>query len=323
MFIHKGCRNELRPSQPEMRKYYCSENGYVERPDWTPNCWVSVEQPDKEDVRFMIDDLGIPSDFIDSIADPDERSRIERDGGWRMTILRVPVASRSGSAPYVTVPLGIITNNEVTLTLCYRKTAMTADFVEHTRRRGIDIHSDEDFILRIIYSSTFWYLRYLRDIGRTVTGAHGDVERSILNEDLIRLQELQTSLVYFSTSLEGNEMLTGRMVHVYGDDYDRDLYEDVDIEMHQAKSMAGIYSDILESLLDSFASIISNNVNDIMKKMTGVSIILMFPTLVASFYGMNVSIGYGDNPNVFWIIVGSSLLVSSLLFLLLKKFRWL
>ncbi len=306
-----------------MKKYYCCDNGYVEHPEWVPYCWVNIEEPDEQDVKFMVDDLDVPSDFIDSIADPDERCRIERDGNWKMTILRVPKASRSDDAPYTTVPLGIITNKEVILTLCYHKTEQMDDFVSYTRRKGIVINTEEDFVLRIIYSTVYWFLRYLRDIGRTVSAAHRKVTQGIRNEDLIKLQELQTTLVYFSTSLDGNTMLSERLLHVYGDDYDKDLYEDVNIELHQATATTSIYTDILESMQDSFASIISNNVNDVMKKMTAVSIVLMFPTLVASFYGMNVAISYGSYPYLFWIIVGGSLLISCLLFILLKKFRWL
>lgn len=313
----------LRSLDEVMKKYYRCDNGYVEHPEWVPYCWVNIEQPDDGDVKFMIDDLGVPSDFVDSIADPDERCRIERDGNWKMTILRVPKASRSDDAPYTTVPLGIITNNEVILTLCYHKTEQMDDFVNYTRRRGIRITREEDFVLRIIYSTVYWFLRYLRNIGKAVSAAHQKVSDGIRNEDLIKLQELQTTLVYFSTSLEGNTMLNERLLHVYGDDYDKDLYEDVNIELHQATATTSIYTDILESLQDSFASIISNNVNDVMKKMTAVSIVLMFPTLVASFYGMNVTISYGSYPYLFWIIVGGSLLISCLLFVLLKKFRWL
>lgn len=306
-----------------MRRFLCNDNGFVEQDSWTPFCWVNIERPDDQDVKFMIDDLGVPSDFIDSIADPDERSRVERDGNWKLTILRIPIRSDGKQAPFITIPIGIITNNETVLTLCYYKTELIDDFIDHTRRKGIVVNSETNFILRIMYASAYWYLRYLKDINRTVRISCRQLEKSIRNEDLIVLQRLQATLVYFNTSLQGNDMLISRMRRVYADDCDQDLLEDVEIELHQADTTVKIYSDILDSTLDSFASVISNNVNEIMKKMTGISIVLMIPTLVASFYGMNVSIDFASQPHMFWIIVFGSLFVSFLLFLILKKFRWL
>ena len=137
------------------------------------------------------------------------------------------------------------------------------------------------------------------------------------------MQGLQSTLVYFNTSVQGNIALIGRIRSIYGDRLDNDLLEDVEIELQQTDSTVTIYNDILESKLSSFASIISNNVNDIMKRMTGLSFVLMLPTLVASFYGMNVDITYGNHPWVFWCIVGGSLCVSLLLLAVLRKFNWL
>lgn len=306
-----------------MRKFYCNDNGFIEQESWSPHCWINVACPDKEDVVFMLDDLDIPPDFLDSIADPDERSRVEHDGNWRLTILRIPMQSSGSQSPYITVPLGIISNNEILLTLCYHDTHLISDFIDHTRRKGICVNTETDFIIRLMYSSAYWYLQYLRDINKSVIQASAQLQKSIRNNDLLILQRLQATLVYFNTSLQGNDMLIGRLRHVYKDDCDQDLLEDVQIELNQAISTVNIHSDILDSTLGSFASIISNNVNDIMKKMTAISIVLMIPTLVASFYGMNVEINYGNHPWVFFAIVGGSLCVSYLLYRLLKHFHWL
>lgn len=306
-----------------MRKFYCNDNGFIEHKDWSPFCWVNVECPDKDDVSFMLDDLDIPSDFLDSVADIDERSRVERDGDWKLTILRIPIRTNDDSMPFTTVPIGIITNNEILLTVCYHHTELIPDFVDHTRSKGIKIDNEADFILRILYSSAFWYLRYLKDISHMVDAASDQLEKSIRNEDLLILKGLQSTMVYFNTSIRGNEILIDRLHRIYGDHIDEDLLEDVQIELHQADSTANIYSDILESTMSSFAGIISNNVNDIMKKMTAISIVLMIPTLVASFYGMNVQITYGNHPWVFWCIVGGSFILSTGLFFILRKFHWL
>lgn len=209
---------------------------------------------------------------------------MEHDGNWRLTILRIPVRNTAGqSAPYITVPIGIISNNEILVTVCYHKSELVTDFVDHTRRRGIHVDDVANFTLRILYSSAYWYLQYLKDLNHRVTEAERHMERSIRNRDLLEMQGLQSTLVYFNTSVQGNIALIGRIRSIYGDRLDNDLLEDVEIELQQTDSTVKIYNDILESKLSSFASIISNNVNDIMKRMTGLSFVLMLPTLVASF----------------------------------------
>lgn len=305
-----------------MRTFFTNDNGYVERDLWSPHCWVNVECPDREDIRFMLDDLHVPPDFLESISDADERPRIEHDGEWVLTILRIPYRSDSPDTPYDTIPIGIITNNEVLLTICYRYTEMLHDFIDHTRSRGISVDTEPDFILRILYSSAFWYLKYLKDINNHVNSDLMHLEESIRNQDLLRMLGIQRALVFFNTSIQGNETLLGRLRRVYGDKYDTDLLEDVEIELRQADSTVNIYSDILESTMDSYSSIINNNVNAIMKKMTAVSIVLMVPTLIASFYGMNVQISYGNHGYVFWLIIGFSMFLSSVLYLFLRKIKW-
>lgn len=306
-----------------MRKYLNNDNGFIEQKEWFPHCWVSVECPDKSDYDFLTSDLRIPPSFLESIADADERPRMEHDGGWKLTILRIPLHRDDGDSPYITVPLGIITSNEIIVTVCYHYTELIPDFIAHTHARGISINNEADFILRIMYSAAFWFLRYLRDINRSVSGASKNLEKSIRNRELVDMMRLQKALVYFNTSISGDEMLITSIRRVYGDCYDPDLLEDVDIEIKQAGNTVNVYTDILSGMLDSFASIISNNVNDIMKKMTGVSIVLMIPTLVASFYGMNVAITYGAQPWVFFAIVGGSLFLSFIVFFILRHNRWL
>lgn len=305
-----------------MKAFFVNDNGFVERDEWSPHCWVNVECPDQEDVRFMLDDLHVPESFLESVSDADERPRIEHEGEWRLTILRIPLRLEGDEMPYGTVPIGIITNNEVLLTVCYRFTEMVNDFIDHTRCKGIAVDTEPDFILRILYSSAYWYLRYLKDINNHVTVDEKRLEKSIKNEDLLYMLGIQRTLVFFNTSIQGNETLIGRIRRVYGDRYDPDLLEDVEIELRQADNTVRIYSDILESTMDSFSSIISNNVNAIMKKMTAVSIVLMVPTLIASFYGMNVQIAYGNHPYVFWMIIGCSMLLSCILYVFLRKIRW-
>ena len=300
------------------------EDGLAEIEQWEPHCWVIIEQPDAADVQFMLDKLKIPHDFVESIGDPDERPRFDRDGNWLLTIIRIPLKIKSpDEAPFITVPMGIIFNGEIALTLCYYHTKLVPDFIQHAHHRELRIDNEPDFILRLIYSSTYWFLKYLKEINDYVSHSDGIFNRSISNDQLIKLMGMQKSLVFFNTSIKGNEVLIDRMRKIYPDLYDVDLLEDVEVEIKQAANTVDVYTDILQGLMDSFASIISNNVNDIMRKMTGVSIVLMFPTLIASFYGMNVTLTYGQSPWAFWVIVVSSLLLAIILYFILKRFRWL
>ena len=307
-----------------MRKYLYSENGFIEKPEWMPNCWVNVECPDNNDFDFLTQELKVPEAFLTDIADVDERPRTDTEGNWLLTILRIPMQNDKPDIPFVTVPIGIITNNDVIISVCYHHTEMMDDFIEHTRRKSIVVNNKLDLILRIIYSSAVWFLKYLKQINNVVTEAEKELERSIRNEDLLRLMKLQKSLVYFDTSIRGNEVMIGRLKNIFQDtDYlDMGLLDDVLIELKQAVNTVNIYSDILTGTMDAFASIISNNVNAIMKRMTSLSITLMIPTLIASFYGMNVDVHIEHMPYAFALIVVVSVLLSAGTFVLFRKIKW-
>ena len=307
-----------------MRRYLFCEAGFVEKPHWIPNCWVNVENPTQDDFNFLEKDLKVPSAFLNDIADNDERPRIDMEGNWLLTILRIPIFEKDNNISYTTVPIGIITNNEIIVSVCYRSTAMISDFIEYTRRKGIAVPNKYEFILRLIYSSAVWYLKYLKQINNEVTNAEKELQRSIRNEDLLRLMNLQKCLVYFNTSIRGNEMMISKLPKIFHEkDYQNpELLDDVMIELRQAHNMVNIYSDILTGTMDAFASIISNNVNTIMKRMTSLSIILMVPTLIASFYGMNVDIHIEEIPHAFSLIVFFSIFLSARAFVIFRKIKW-
>ena len=189
-----------------MRKYLFCEAGFVEKPNWLPNCWVNVERPTQDDFDFLENDLKVPASFLHDIADTDERPRIDNEGNWLLTILRIPIVERNSTISYTTVPIGIITNNEILVSVCYRSTDMIPDFIEHTRRKEIAVPNKYEFILRLIYSSAVWYLKYLKQIYNEVSSAEKELQRSIRNEDLLRLMNLQKCLVYFNTSIN-NEII--------------------------------------------------------------------------------------------------------------------
>lgn len=305
-----------------MRRFFKNERGYVETECWLPNCWINVECPDDDDVRFMTEELNVPLSFFESISDSDERPRTDHEDGWHLTIIRIPQKSDESASSYITLPLGIITKDDVIITVCYKETDFIPDFISHNKIREIDVKNESDFILRLIYSSAFWYLKYLKEISVKLKTYTGQLEKSVRNKDLLELMNLQETLVFFNTSVRGNEMVLGKIPRLHKDTMNMELFEDVEIELRQADNTIRIYTDILGSAMDSFSSVISNNVNDIMKKMTGVSIVLMIPTLVASFFGMNVDIYHVNNPYAFWVIIFGSLAVSVVLLIVLHKIRW-
>jgi magnesium transporter len=307
-----------------MRTFLYCEAGFVEKDQWLPNSWVNVECPTPEDIHYLTNQFNVPESFLSDIADTDERPRIEYEGNWLLTIIRIPVQSQEQGIPFTTIPLGIMTNNEIIISVCYYNTDLLPDFIEHTRRKGIIVRNKLDLILRLIYSSAVWFLKYLKQINLDISAAEKELERSIRNEDLLRLMRLQKTLVYFNTSIRGNEVMIGKLKTIFQDtDYlDKELVEDVIIELKQALNTVNIYSDILTGTMDAFASIISNNVNTIMKRMTSLSIVLMLPTLIASFYGMNVDIHLEEVPFAFSLIVLFSIGLSTLAFVIFRKIKW-
>ena len=307
-----------------MRKYLYSENGFTEKAEWQPNCWVNVECPDNDDFKFLTEELKVPESFLEDIADVDERPRTETEDNWLLTILRIPMQSNQRGVPFITVPIGIITNDGIIVSVCYHHTELIPDFIQHTRRKNIVVNNKLDLILRIIYSSAVWFLKYLKQINNDVATAEKELEKSIRNEDLLPLMKLQKTLVYFNTSIRGNEVMIGRLKNIFQDTnyLDLELLEDVVIELKQAYNTVNIYSDILTGTMDAFASIISNNVNAIMKRMTSLSITLMIPTLIASFYGMNVDIHLESFPHAFIFIILLSAILSAVTFVWFRRIKW-
>jgi len=303
---------------------YCEASGFVEKDQWLPNSWVNVECPTSEDIQYILEKFQIPESFLSDIADTDERPRIEYEGNWLLTILRLPIINKSSDIPFATVPIGIITNEDIIISVCYYQTELVPDFIRYTRRKEVVVKNKYDLILRLIHSSAVWYLKYLKQINAEVAQAEKALEKSIRNEDLLHLMNMEKSMVYFNTSIRGNEVMLAKLQNIFqGPKYiDKELIEDVEIELRQAHLTVNIYSDILAGTMDAFASIISNNVNTIMKRMTSTSIILMVPTLIASFYGMNVPI-LGDKTHLsFAMIVLFSLSLSGIAFIIFRKIKW-
>lgn len=291
--------------------------------EWQPNCWIQVTCPTEQDQQELQERFQIPDYFLSDIADTDERARYEYDDGWMLIILRIPYVKEVRSrTPYTTVPLGIIHKRDVTITVCNFETNMMIDFVSYQQKRGEGFTDYVDMIFRLFLSSAVWYLKRLKQINALIEKSKKNLDKEVNNESLIGLSRLQDSLTYFVTSIRGNENLLAKLkFKLQVDELDADLIEDVNIEMSQARETTSIYSDILESTMDTYSSIINNNMNTVMRTLTSVSIIMMLPTLVSSLFGMNLINGMEDSPLGFPLALLISVIVSGATWWILRHKR--
>ena len=306
-----------------MKTFWNTQGGLTQLNEWQPNCWLQVTCPTEEDQQLLEEEYQIPDYFLSDISDTDERARYEYDDGWMLIILRIPYVKEVRSrTPYTTVPLGIIHKRDITITVCYYETNMMIDFVSYQQKRGEGFTDYVDMIFRLFLSSAVWYLKRLKQISMLIEKAKRNLDREVNNESLIGLSRLQDSLTYFNTSIRGNETLLSKLkFKLQIDELDADLIEDVTIEMTQARETTSIYSNILESTMDTYQSIINNNMNTIMRTLTSVTIILMLPTLVASFFGMNLINGMENSPIGFVIAIILSVAISVVSLLIFRHKR--
>ena len=308
-----------------MRTYWNFNRSLRTIDEWEPNCWVQVTCPTPDDEDFLFNTLKVPDYFLDDIRDKDERSRYDYDEGWSLIILRIPYVKEVRSrTPHTTIPLGIILNRNICITVCNYETNMMIDFVSYQQKRNLGFTDSVDLTFRLFLSSAVWYLKRLKQINVLIEEAKRNLDRKIDNEDLVGLSRLQDSLTYFITSIRGNETLLSKLkFKLPVDELDADLIEDVTIEMNQARETTNIYSHILDSTMETYASVINNNVSQTMKQMTSVSIILMFPTLVASIFGMNLISGLEDQWWGFPAVILLTILVTASFSLLFRRKAWI
>ena len=306
-----------------MRTYWNIDKQLKTIPEWQPNCWIQVTCPTDDDQRELEEKYNIPDYFLSDISDTAERARYEYDDGWMLIILRIPYVKEIRSrTPYTTVPLGIIHKRDITITVCYYETNVMIDFVSFHQKRGTGFTDYVDMTFRLFLSSAVWYLKRLKQINTLIEKAKHNLDHEVNNESLIGLSRLQDSLTYFITSIRGNENLLQKLkFKLQIDELDADLIEDVGIEMTQARETTNIYSDILESTMDTYSSIINNNMNTTMRTLTSLNIVLMAPTLISSIYGMNVINGLETSPYGFVICIAISVLVTGVSWWILRHKR--
>lgn len=308
-----------------MRTYWNFNGSLRTTDEWEPNCWTQITCPTQDDEDFLFNQLNVPTYFLDDIRDKDERSRYEYDEGWVLIILRRPYVKEVRSrTPHTTIPLGIILNKDICITVCNFETNMMIDFVSYQQKRNVGFTDSVDLVFRLFLSSSVWYLKRLKQISILIEESKRNLDKKIDNEDLIGLSRLQDSLTYFITSIRGNETLLSKLkFKLPVDELDADLIEDVTIEMNQARETTNIYTNILDSTMETYANIINNNMSSVMKQMTSVSIILMFPTLIASIFGMNMVNGLETAWWAFPLVCVLSVLVTGGFYWFFRRKTWI
>lgn len=258
------------------------------------NQWIDARSVTREDIRILEDTYGVQQEHILDILDQDELSRIEKDDEYTLIIMRLPVFVPENDISYFTIPLGIILYPNMIITICWTDCEVLDDLAEN-RIKGLTLSDFPAFVLRILSRSDITFLRYLKEINRRSNTIQEKLERSIKNNELILLLNLEKSLEFFTTSLKCNQVLLEKLNKtsiISLDAEDQEWLEDVSIDNRQAIGMTDTYSNILFSMMDAFASVISNNLNIVMKRLTIISLIMMIPTFIVSFFGMNVPLPF-------------------------------
>jgi magnesium transporter len=309
-----------------MIKYLINKDGYQETKEYSGKAWVNVISPSPEELAILEKEFGVPVSFLNDIEDSEERPRIDYEDEWRMIVIRVPVKLQEEGDFFGTVPMGIFTSGEKFITVCYHNVEMIEDFVYFSRRKVLQNKNANDLILHLMLSTAVWFMKYLKRLNAEIKSAEMQLQKSIRNEELLEMMRIERTLVIFITSLRGNELLLQKFKSVLpktNKPYDDDLLEDVEIEVQQARITANVYSDILSGMMDAFAAVISNNVNVIMKRLTSFSIVLMFPTLIASYFGMNLEKTSEIWTIEFFIVILASVILSAIGVWFFRKKDWL
>ena len=287
--------------------------------------WIHMVSPSDEEIKIVCENINIQEDFIRYALDPEEKARIdvEDDDNTILFIIDTPIMEiESGAKIYSTMPIGVIfVRDDYIITVSYSKNPILEEFTKR-RIKTVVTYKKSRMLLQLFYSNSEMFLNMLKKLNKETEIAENVLKNSMKNKELLKLLSLEKSLVYFTTSLKSNEVvmektMRGNLIKLY--DEDEDILEDAIIENKQAIEMANIYRDILTCTMDAYASIISNNLNGVMKYLTSITIILAIPTMIASYWGMNVPVPMQESPIGFIMIVLISVLIGMIALIWLKK----
>ncbi len=285
--------------------------------------WIHLLDPTDREIETVIRKTGAPEEFLKAALDEEERARITSDDGFTIVLVDIPVTQEEdGYYTYSTIPFAVITGGDTIITVCLKETTVVSDFTSG-RVKGLSLVKRSWFTLKVLYTVATKFLQNLRQIDKASQRLQNELHRSMKNQELTRLLELENSLVYFSTSLQANEAVINKIIRtdiIKKYEEDSELLEDVQIENQQAIEMCSIYRSILSGTMDAFSSIISNNLNIAMRILTAITFILSIPTLIASLFGMNVGVPFEGDINGFWIVLGICAVCSAVAgFFIFKK----
>jgi len=276
-----------------MISYWKCKDGFDEIHQWKSGCWIKVTKPTAEDLTLLKVRFAVP-DFTHDAKDIEERPRVDHEDNWLLVFVRVPCKSidNDGDTVFSTAPIAFLIRDDVFITVNYYDTEVLDDFIRWSKQRRVNACKGYDLLLSLMLSTSVWYLKYLKQMNGMMNAAEMRLEQKMDNDELMRTMGLSKFLIYFITSLNGNMTVLARLKkRLRTLPHDEDLFEDVEIETQQALDTASIYNDILERQQETYSSVIGNNLNRIMKTLTVVTILLMIPTVVAGYYGMNVPNG--------------------------------
>lgn len=307
-----------------MIQIFMTEDDAIHQKDEVQNgCWMALTDPTATEILEISEAYNIDPDHLRAPLDEEERSRIEAEENYTLILVDIPsIEERSGKDWYVTIPLGIIMTEQMMITVCLEETPILTAFMDG-RVKEFYTYMKSRFILQILYRNASQYLQYLRVIDKKSDVVEQKLHKAQKNRELMELLELEKSLLYFSTSLRSNEVVLEKLmkyekIKKYPED--EELLEDVIIENKQAIEMANIYSGNLNVTTEAVASVISNNLNIVMKLLTTITLVMSIPTMVASFYGMNVlGIPFAQHPQGFWVVIGFTLVLSLVVTLIFSK----
>ncbi|WP_425807988.1 magnesium transporter CorA family protein [Desulfitobacterium sp. Sab5] len=272
--------------------------------------WLKLVNPSSEELNAVSEATGAPLDFLKAALDEEERSRIELEEECILVLTNIPIMLNETN--YDTLPLGIISTEDYLITVCLEDNPVLTEFNKENYR-SFNTAKRTRFLFQILYKSATYYLKYLRQINKRTDQIERELRQSLKNQEIFQLMDLQKGLTYFTASLRSNGVVMDRLMRLRSNsqsqhlikmyEEDEDLLEDVIIENNQAIQMVEMYTNILSSMTDAFASIISNNLNMVMKFLASMTIILAVPTMIASFWGMNVSVPFSNHPFGFLIIL--------------------
>ena len=300
-------------------------NKLEEIKEFKKGSWINLVNPSEQEIKKVCESTNIQEDFIRDALDFEEKARIdkEEDDDTTLFVVDVPIVEKNEENDvYTTMPLGmIVVRDDFFITVSLRKNKVIGDF-EKRKIKDFQTYKKSKLIFQILYLNSSYYLSYLKLINKETEIAEYILKNSMKNKELLKLLSLEKSLVYFTTSLKSNELvmertLRGKIIKLYEDD--EDILEDAITENKQAIEMAKIYSDILNGTMEAYASIISNNLNGVMKFLTSITIVLAIPTMISSFWGMNVNLPFQDSKLGFVIMIAISAILTLVVTWWLKK----